>query len=519
MSDTFSNRIRQNWPVVCSLTLGIVCLGSSAIASETGAGLRLDDALRLTLSRQPGILLAIEERRAAAGSLDAVAGRFDPLLLSSWTRSRQSDPVLPGEGPPGLDRLQTDLTTFRISAGTFMRTGQTVTLSTDTTLLEENPGAPGVNRGRVFLTLAQPLLRGRGTAATAAEERSARLDLAAANHDLAHTVSQSVLRTTQEYWNYVAATRNLDIAAGSLARGEQLESESLQLIKADRMPAADIKQITASVAERRRALTQAEQTLRQARHNVGLAAGLAPESFDTLPLPSDDFPRWTEVLRHALDVERLTRLAFESRTDFQSARRRLESAEALGEGARNAVKPRLDLSLGAGFIGAEQAGGLGPYVSGLASNRQGPTVSTGVSFEWPTANRTALGVAAQVDALRRQSQIVLDDLTRNIRSQVALAVTDVLSRAVQAKTAHEAVVLYRSAIEDERQKLRMGVSTVIDLVLTEDRYTRSLLDEALAGAAYGSAVARLRFVTGRLVSGDETAGYSFEAKSLEGLDR
>jgi hypothetical protein len=66
----------------------------------------------------------------------------------------------------------------------------------------------------------------------------------------------------------------------------------------------------------------------------------------------------------------------------------------------------------------------------------------------------------------------------------------------------EAAGLYGSAVEDERQKLQLGLSTIIDLVLIEDRLTRTLLDEVSAMLSYAEALARLRFETGTLISGD-----------------
>jgi outer membrane protein len=96
---------------------------------------------------------------------------------------------------------------------------------------------------------------------------------------------------------------------------------------------------------------------------------------------------------------------------------------------------------------------------------------------------------------------------------VVVAQNDLVRSAERAGLLREAAQLYGTAVEDERQKLQLGLSTIIDLVLIEDRLTRSLLEDISATLSYAAALARLRFETGTIVSGD-AAGFRVTADAL-----
>ena len=102
----------------------------------------------------------------------------------------------------------------------------------------------------------------------------------------------------------------------------------------------------------------------------------------------------------------------------------------------------------------------------------------------------------------RQAQIRTQDLTRTIRSAVAVAYNDLRQSVEQVRNSREASSYYESAVEDERQKQQLGRSTVIDLLNTEDRLTRTRLDLLSAQQGYANALVSLRFQTGTLVQGD-----------------
>jgi outer membrane protein TolC len=96
----------------------------------------------------------------------------------------------------------------------------------------------------------------------------------------------------------------------------------------------------------------------------------------------------------------------------------------------------------------------------------------------------------------------VDDLSRTIQSNVKVAQDNLEQSAERARLLRTAAAEYRTALDNEREKAQLGRSTVIELLLIEDRLTSSLLDEVSSLQAYASALAQLRYETGTLVGGD-----------------
>ena len=93
----------------------------------------------------------------------------------------------------------------------------------------------------------------------------------------------------------------------------------------------------------------------------------------------------------------------------------------------------------------------------------------------------------------------LAELAARTQSGVAVAVANLSRTARRVGIARETTELFRSAVDDQTQKLRLGLGTVIDLILTEDRLIQAELGEVAARREYASAVVRLRFETASLL--------------------
>jgi outer membrane protein len=480
-------------------SLGPTC--SAAAADAPGSGLGLQEALDLTLAQQPAIHLQELQVQAAEGALMGAAGAFDFQLRTDGSWARQHDPLLPVTGRP-FDSVQSDVAAYTASTDKRFRFGLGVSLSADMNWLQTTPASassPAAHRGTLALNAVMPLLRGRGASATGARERAAGRDLAAAHQDLEQASAGSVLRTALTYWQYVAAVRNVEIAGTSEARARALLGEMRVLIQADKRPASDARQFAANLAERTSTRIQLEQALREARKAVGLAAGLMASRIETLPPPADSFPTLAATEPTAPAATPLVQLALARRADLKAARARVDSSRALRAGARNGVQPQLDASASFGYAGIESGQGLGPYFSAYDRNRAGPNMAAAFTFSWPVRGRAARGLLAQATAGEDQAETQVQDLERTIEAEVRVAVARVQSTAERLVAAREASLGYQSAIEDDREKMRLGLGTVTDVMFTEDRVTRSLFAEVAAASEYASALARLRYETGTLV--------------------
>ena len=486
-----------------TLVPSLQVVATSQVPAVARPGLTLDAAVRQTLSLHPNIKLQQQQVEIARGDLRAARGLFDELVAVSGTRSRQQTPTTGEEQAIGFpSSTVSNLTEYSTSLRKYFRSGLTVEPTLRYQRASQTPYPETANRADIALNAAYPLLRGRGRDVVTANERAGILGVQVSSQDLHQLQAERVLTTVAAYWSYVAAQKRLDILVQSEARTEQLVQETQALIEADKRPAADIKQAQANLAGRTASRLDAEATLFQAGRELGLSMGLPYEEIDRLPAPTDGFPVIPEeAVVPPEDV--LLREALRRRTDLQAAQGRQNQSRILVNASTDALKHRLDLNVGLGFSGFTAGDRLWDYWTPFGNNVHGVNASMALAFEWPMKNDEAAGRLQHAAATLEQATIAASDLQRTILTDVSVARDDVARRASQVQNSRRAADLYRQAIEDERQKQQLGTSTILDLIVTEDRLTSSLLSELSATYAYAVAVARLRFESGVLLEGME----------------
>src|SRR5262249_577570 len=172
-----------------------------------------------------------------------------------------------------------------------------------------------------------------------------------------------------------------------------------------------------------------------------------------------------QVLDDANLLGRLVEQATTRRSDLQALSRRGLVAQLERVSAGDALKPQVDLVGNVGYIGLNEGSQVYRFLNPFGSS--GSTASPSVVVDWPTTNNRALGAVARTDATIAQIRLQEAEQQRTIRSNVAVALDAVRQSARRVEAAREASALYRSAVDDQRETLQIGLSTVIDLVLTE----------------------------------------------------
>jgi outer membrane protein len=476
--------------------------GQSLPAPSETAGLDLGEALRLTLESDPNIALVEARLAGARGALLGAAGEFDPIVTSRVDQETSNTPVTETTSREQLN-LESSLGVVKQ-----FRTGLFVSPSLGVSRVDL-PDAAGtaVNVGTLAFTFRQPLLQGRGRSINTAGEMSAEREVAASALDVQQTTAERVLTVVFQYWTARARALDLDILRESEARSLELLETTRRLVEADETPAAELVQLEANLAAKESSRIGGERALFDARQDLGREIGLEPARIAALPLPDDAFPAVRpEDVPPPEAADRFIAAALRRRADLRAARERRSSAEILLRASDDALKPRLDLLFVPTWSGLVEGGGAGDYVGALGRNVPGAGATLGFSLSWPTFNRTARGLQEQTEAVRRQTELLIELLSRTVGADVPSALQAVRSSALQVEKAAEAVGLFERAVVNEEKKLRAGTSTLINLISQRDRLTSSRQTEVAARLALAQALASLRFETGTLLASDGSAG-------------
>ena len=188
------------------------------------------------------------------------------------------------------------------------------------------------------------------------------------------------------------------------------------------------------------------------------------------------------------------------RDDLTAARGLVESGKVLHESARIDLRPEVDLELEVSANSIEEDSNIDTALNGVTTGDwTTPSGKVSVSVDWAFANRVDRGRREQSGALLALREISARDIERTIRSDVVLALENLRYAGEEMRQSSTAVAEYREVIAAELEKLRLGTSTVIDTILTEQRLTDALLSEAAARQRFWQLLAELRFATGTLV--------------------
>jgi outer membrane protein TolC len=495
--------------------VGITPQSPSQTVTEHGAesSLPLLEAVQLTLRGHPSIAEADAQVQERTADILAAHAVFDPVATARFGHDRNQTPVLPGQRYASETETIDDVTKLGLAASATLPSGTSFTPSVGLSRMRQrrepsDPVVPGLlsqpwQQAEVSLAIGQPLLRGRGEVGTASGLIAARHERESAFYARSYVAQQAVFGTVTAYWELAAASEQVDILEKAETRARRLLDETRELVAGKQRPAADVTQVEGHLYNRTRVAVQARRERRRALHALHIAMGLPSDGATPEWATADALPRPT-----ALAGGDLADKATTSRLDLRASRASVEAARAELAGAERNALPALDLGLSVGYVGATNKDGWGPFVGALGANVPGVSAGAHLTLELPILNDARRAARDRDSAELRLRTTLFEDLRRRVRIGVAGAVDELRLSAEAVAAAEREAERYARAVDDERTKLRAGLSTVIDVVLTEDNLTQAELGLTGSRLEYAVALARLRFEAGELPSGESEAAAS-----------
>jgi outer membrane protein TolC len=475
--------------------------------------LALLEALQSTLANHPALHIQEQLVVASRAARRQASGLFDTVLGTSLLQNRINTPLTVfDQEQAALLKIITNnevsnVTTLDVGATKQYRSGVSISPSFVNSRATDNIyNIGGTNLSTLSFQVSVPLLRGRGRSAVAAQETAAGIEVRASLLDLNQTISSLMEDTASSYWNAVGAGKNLKVAQASEERGRIYVENVQTLIRAGRVPEAEIHQVNANLATRVAARIAAEQSLIAARQQLALAMGLSTDQMAGVGMPSEDFPKGDGqalAVVNADAIQKFYHLALAHRADYLAARRRETEQRTLFTAARNATLPQLNLNLSSGYSSLEEGTGLLDFLRAPGRALRGPDVVAGITYRFPPSNNAARGGLMLAESNLRQAELRTLETSQSIMAAVVTALAGVRNAALQLQQARKAAAASQAALDGEREKYRLGVAPLVDVLTIEDRLTVAEVGQVNAELAYALALAQLRFATGTIVAPDQ----------------
>lgn len=329
--------------------------------------------------------------------------------------------------------------------------------------------------------------------------RRADAEVAQAEADYQFAQQDLIQRTSQRYFDVLAAQDTVDAAQASL------EAFARQLEQADKRFEVGLIAIT-DVQEARAAHDQAAAALIQAKRSLATARELlrelTGESFDTLATPVDDMPLKSP---EPADEERWVSTALDQNLQVISARLATDIAKQDVRVARAGHLPSVDLvaSRGDQDYNGDQVGRNAGGVSRAPADSTQTTDSIGIQVTVPiySGGATSSRVRQQV-YLHRAARERLERANRETERSARDAYLGVLSEISRVRALKQALESSRTALQATEAGFEVGTRTTVDVLDARRRLFEAQTNYSRSRYDYILNVLQLQLATGTLDRAD-----------------
>lgn len=469
---------------------------------------------RFALNHNFDILRSELNVKDAQANLTVEEGAFDFQLTSKLTYEHTGYSLF--EGDPRNEFLEGKLNTNTwdgtVALQKRFRTSQIVEFGVQYAYDNNNmpfndfnnplPTYRGDYTGTLNLSITQPLLRGRGKNITKIPEVMAELFIEVTNQEDVFMNSVKIMEVVGAYWEYYTAFQALEIYKQNEDRARRVLTMTQELVEADKKPYGDLAQTEADLASQEGMTHSAEQNFYSRRMELGRVLGLSEIQSREIGNPTDDYPETMDSLRKVKPpIEHFIDLAKENRTDLKAAGIHKTALEKGYDLARDQLRPQLDLG-GFGFYGNSSQGTGKVFKASSLTQAPGRYWGVGaqLTFSFSLNNRVAKGNLIKSKLSLDDKILAEEDLERSIFINLKIAYSNLNQSLLILDRNRVALKKYEEAFDNEQERFKAGLTTLLNLIIYQERLTNAQLDFIQAKEQYALAILQLRHETGTLLS-------------------
>jgi outer membrane protein TolC len=412
--------------------------------------LTLEECVRLALARGFDVEIERQSLAIAQDNVPIARSVFHPIISATTGKS-----VARTAADEIAAATRRDVVDASVGLTQRMLLGTQVALAVQNNRFESDPALTALNpayTSDATLSLRQPLLKGFGTRLNSQIIRRAEIGLDIAGNSYESRALDVIQATENAYYLLTGARDQLQVFRTSQQLAEALLSESNSRRDAGMATRLDILQAEVGVANARRAVLEAQRTVRASEDN--LIALIGRFLFDTpLGQTSADVEVGAEPLPA---IESSYRLALERYPALLIARATEEVARLDVDFARNDLMPSLDLDFAVGFNGDDRTR-RGAF-SGI-SEPDGHTWQAGLTITYPLGRVAEKARFRQSRYALTQAELRARQLEQDVLVAVRNAVRDVETSRESVDIAAQAAELAQRQYEAETARFRAGLST------------------------------------------------------------
>ncbi len=483
-----------------SLPLGCVFAQSPAPAAAAPAPaaakpFTLEEALSLALKKNFDLQIQAFTVENAKDNVTIQEAGFDPTLTANVTRSlSQSASTTSRLDGTATTGPRSDNTQMRVGAQLpkIAQTNATLSVTTNVTRTGTNSANALVNpsyTNGVSATINQPLLRDAGKQAAMAPLDRAKLGLNIANLNYKSRVLTLIYDTEIAYYNLVTARETLRIRRLTLEYNQKFLDENKARRSTGVATDLDVLSAEVQVANSRRGVIQAEQSVSDAEDRLRNLINLPDFDGQIGPVAFDEYKAGPQTFAQSYKRAR------EYYPETLSAAEQIRQLEIDLETARRNQKADLDLIATLGYTGRATNEGYQKAISNLPSDH-GNNWALGLNYSMPWGQHADKARYRIAQSNLNSQKTRLEQLEQNLLVNVRTAVRAVESNRSAVEIAAKATELASRQYDQQKARFDAGLSTSRLVLLAQDDLETARFQELSARLALRRAVAELQRLEG-----------------------
>ncbi len=451
--------------------------------------LSIEKAIKLTLENNFEIASEKIGPQIGDHNIRGAKGAFDLAMTLDFSGERSKRPTFNRVAGSEINNLN-----FSIGFNQRLATGANYRLDFFNRRQETNSrfsAEPVFYDSQARFFISQPLLKGWGIGFNKSSITISQNNKAISQNALNQRVIEVVSDVQSAYWNLVFAIENMEVQKLSLDEALRLLDEMRVRVEVGSVPPSDTLQALASVASREGDIIVAEDAVRDAEDRLKAITNIIdkPQVWDAALRPTDE-PVFESV---EIDLEKSIQEAFEKRADYAQAKIDIENRKINVSRAYNQTLPSLDLTASLQF------NGLGVNYSDnldLLSELDANTWDVGLSIDVPIGNRSASSQYAASRLEKRRAELNIKKMEQDIIVQIRDAVRQIDTDIRRIRATQLARTLEERNLTEEEERLRLGLSTVRDVLETQRILATARTNHLKAIIDYNESLINLEKVRG-----------------------
>jgi outer membrane protein len=456
--------------------------GSTANPEPTAPLLTLEECIRRALVRNFDLEIGRFSPEIARDAIDVARGVYTPSVTASGVHGKSTN---------NYNGARSTITDLRVGVTQELTTGTTLSASSSLDRSKINAGiTQGFNPAYdadITLSARQSLLRGFGTAVNRAAINRAEIGLERANLDYKAQAMDIIRATELAYFNLTFAREQLKVRQFSLELANSLFEEAKSKQSVGTAIPLDVLQAEVGVANARRNLILAEQSVKDRQDILLSLIGQFELDAEVGPVRFAEIPTFTPVYASSLN------LAKQNQPDYLSSVAAIEQLRLDLRIAKDNTKP--DLTVG-GAVGLGGNNRSDRSALGDAFDRERNSWQVDFAFSYPLGNVTNRARYRQSLATLNREEVRLRLIEQNIEVQVRSAVRSVETNLESVRIAALASELSQKQYESEKARFDAGLSTSRRVLEAQDDLEINRVSELQAKATLHTAIAELHRIEG-----------------------